>query len=79
MLSSQLNKENVGYNLGFGTDTEQQEDGRTGQMQDRTDAGQDRCRTRQMQDRTDAGQDRCRTGPKQNRTYVGWVDHPRAV
>ena len=63
MLSSQLNKENVGYNLGFGTDTEQQEDGRTGQMQDRTDAGQDRCRT----------------GPKQNRTYVGWVDHPRAV
>ena len=35
-------------------------------MQDRTDAGHDRCRTGQIQDRSD-GQDRCRTDQIQDR------------
>ena len=48
----------------------------TVQMQDRTDAGQDKCfryRTGQMQDRTDPGltdpeQYKCRTGQMEDRT-----------
>ena len=48
-----------------------QESYRTGQMEDRTYAGHDRCRTENMQERTDELEDESRTGQIKNRINAG--------
>ena len=52
------------------SDTDRRDAGqemRTGEMQDRKDAGKVGCKTGEMDDRRDAGQERCRTGEVQDR------------